>query len=187
MPTDPVYADIQELYDRFAAADIVRFADDTGTLAISGDGPEQVKNAYEGNSVSGTSDEVEAANEAAETVKDALRDAEAEVNGYVQSSYDVPLAATADETPRIIRRLTCNIGHYLLQEAPTDAARERFEDARSDLKKISDGTMELGIQVDGEDSPSGGSRASATEGPVTFGESDLDDWRQGDNSFPSHL
>jgi len=185
MAQDPVYAGIEELYDRFAAADIVRFADDTGVLDINGDGPGQVKDAFDGQSVSGSQDEVDAANEAAESVKDALRDAEAEINGYLQSSYEVPLASTSGDTPRIIRRLTAHIAHYLLQPNPTETARSRYEDARSDLKKIARGTIELADQVDGDEAPTGGSRASATEGPVTFGGGALDSWRQGGNAFGS--
>lgn len=185
MATDPVYADLTELYDRFAAADIVRFADETGVLNETGDGQTQVKTAYNGGSVSGTSNEVDAANEAADTVKDALRDAEAEVNGYLQGTYDVPVAGSSDETPRILRRLTCHIAHYNLQEAPTQAARERYEDAKEELKMIARGTIQLGIQVDGDDSPAGGSQSSVHEAQKTFSEGSLDSWKQGGNAFPA--
>ena len=185
MATSPTYADLSELYDRFGEADIVRFADETGVLEITGDGPSQVQDAYDGNSVSGSSDEVQAAEQAAETIKDALRDAEAEVDGYLQPSYDVPVATDASETPRIVRRITAQIGHYLLQESPTETAENRYEKAVSDLEKIARGMIELGLQVDGSDAPTGGSRASATQETTTFSDGALDSWRQGNNKFGS--
>jgi len=183
MPTDPTYADLSELYDRFGKADIVRFADESGVLDTTGSGPQELETAYNGST---PSNNVQEANQAAETVKDALRDAEAEVDGYLQSSYDVPVASTPDETPRIIRRITAQIAVYLLQEAPTETDQERYDKAVSDLEKIGRGMIELGLQVDGSDAQTGGSRASATEGSTTFDSGALDSWRQGGNAFPTH-
>jgi len=116
MPTSPVYATLEDLFSRFTEADITRMADETGVLELQGDGPEQLKDAYDGNTVSGTSSEQQAAAEAASSVKEALRDAESEVNGRLQGTYDVPVATQASNVPRIVERITADIALYRLEE-----------------------------------------------------------------------
>jgi phage gp36-like protein len=177
MPLDSTYASIDDLYDRYAAADIVRYADAKAALDPTGSGPDQLKEAASGDATSG------AAQQAADTVIDALADAEAEVNGYLQSSYDVPVASQPDETPRIIRRITCDIAHYRLQADPTQTASDRYDRAVSDLEKIAKGMIQLGLQADGDDAPAGGTRASAREGANHFTDGALDDWARGGNTF----
>jgi len=186
MPTDPVYATLEDLFSRFTEAGITRMADETGVLELRGDGPGQLKDAYDGNAVSGTSSEEQAAAEAAGSVKEALRDAESEVNGRLQSAYDVPVATQASDVPRILERITADIALYRLEEHdPRQATQDRYDRAREDLKALSRGSMQLGLEEDGDARDQGGSRAAATEGPTTFTDSTLDSWRQGGNQFSS--
>lgn len=186
MAQDPVYATIEDLFSRFTEHDVTRFADETAVLELRGDGPQQLQDAYNGNTVSGTSSEQQAAQEAATSVKEALRDAEAEINAHVQDAYSVPLASSTSNVPRVITRIACDIGLYRLEEHdPRDSTVDRYDRARTDLGKIQNGTMSLGLEGDGDTAEAGGSRAAAEEGPVTFGGSDLDNWRDGGNVFPA--
>jgi len=183
---DPVYATIEDLFSRFTGHDVTRFADETAVLKLRGDGPQQLKDAYNGTPVNGTSSEQQAASEAAESVKEALRDAEAEINAHVQDAYSVPLASATSDVPRVITRIACDIGLYRLEDHdPRQSTVDRYDRARTDLGKIQSGQMSLGLEGDGDTAEAGGSRAAVEEGPTTFSGSGLDDWRQGGNSFPA--
>jgi phage gp36-like protein len=153
-----------------------------------GDGPQQVQDAYDSTGPSGDSDEVEAAEEAARTVKDALADAESEVNGHLRSRYDVPVASSPSEVPRVLTRIAADIAHYRLQRDPTDAATERYDRAREDLGRLQRGQMDLGVDESGEKAKGSGPSAGVSAAPKTFTNDTLQSWRRGDNTdtYPPH-
>jgi len=185
MPSDPVYATIEDLFSRFAETDVTRYADETATLQLQGDGPDQLETAYNGGTVTGTTSEQQAAQEAAESIKEALRDAESEINSHLQGSYEVPVATQSSNVPRVLTRIAADIALYRLEEHdPRQATKDRYDRARSDLRRLSDGSMQLAVEADGDTRSGGGSRASATKGAATFDGGALDDWRQGGNTFP---
>jgi phage gp36-like protein len=185
MPSDSTYADLEELYDRFTEPDIVRYSDETGLLAPTGDGPDLLREAYNGSAISTSDPDVEeAAEDAAESVKGSLRDAEAEINSRLQATYDVPLAGKTSNVPRIVVRIACDIGLFRLEENdPREVTESRYDRARSDLKALASGRMQLGVERDGDTREEGGSRAAATKGNATFSGGALGSWRQGGNAF----
>lgn len=179
---EPVYATLTDLYDRRGESEIVRLADETAILDEVAPGPKQLEDAYDGTSPTGDPDGVEAAEEAARTVKDALADAESEVNGYLRSRYDVPVAAAPSEVPRVLTRITADIAHYRLQRDPTEAARERYDRAREDLRRLQRGEMDLGLDETGEKASGSGPAAGANAAEKTFTSGSLQAWRRGDNT-----
>jgi len=187
MAQDPVYANLQELYDRFTEPDIVRFSDETGLLDPTGDGPDLLKEAYNGSAISTSDPDVEeAAKDAAASVKESLRDAEAEVDSRLQGTYEVPLADNTGDVPRIVMRIACDIGLFRLEENnPREATESRYDRARSDLRALASGDMQLGVERDGDTRSERGSRAAVNQGPTTFSDGALANWRQGGSKFPS--
>lgn len=72
----------------------------------------------------------------------ALTDADADINGYLANRYALPLATT----PPMIRRLACEIARYhLYNKAPTDAVKQRYQDAIRTLEAIAKGVVGLGL------------------------------------------
>lgn len=74
----------------------------------------------------------------------ALLDADAEINGYLQARYTLPLGST----PELIKRVACIIARYnLYEDVATDEVRRRYEDAVRMLKSISRGEINLGVDA----------------------------------------
>lgn len=72
----------------------------------------------------------------------ALTDAKGEIDSYLASRYDLPLS----ETPGVLVRRACDIARYFLYEdAPSDTVRQRYDDAVSWLRKVSEGKADLGL------------------------------------------
>ena len=70
----------------------------------------------------------------------ALADATAEIDGYLAARYRLPVT----DTPRVLSLLCTDIARYRLQKGvTTDQARQRYEDAISNLKQISRGEINL--------------------------------------------
>lgn len=87
---------------------------------------------------------VQAALEAAPAAQRGLSDADAEIDGYLAGRYALPLATV----PPVLERLACDIARYRLHErAPTEAVRQRYEDAVRVLEQIARGTVTLGLPV----------------------------------------
>lgn len=80
----------------------------------------------------------------AAVVSNALTDASAEIDTYVATKYQLPLATV----PRVLVLLCVDIALYRLSAAAdifTDERRQRYEDAVRLLKRISTGEVSLGI------------------------------------------
>lgn len=70
----------------------------------------------------------------------ALADADAEIDGYLATRYQLPLASTA---PMLVR-LGADITRYRLYDDGVPATvRQRYEDAVSLLKRLSNGEVQL--------------------------------------------
>lgn len=99
----------------------------------------------------------------AETVTQAIADAEAEINGYVATRYAVPVAAPV---PALLKKLAIDITVYNLwrrrQKVP-ELVRTVYEDALKRLDGIAKGTVTLGVDPAPAESTKGA--AGETFGP----------------------
>lgn len=72
----------------------------------------------------------------------ALADADAEIDGYLASRYNLPLPTV----PPVLARIACDIARYRLwEDIASDDVRRRYEDARRLLEAISKGVVSLGL------------------------------------------
>ena len=83
----------------------------------------------------------------------ALADASAEIDGYLESRFALPLG----DPPAVLARLTCDIAMYRLQALrplhDLAEARKRYEDAVALLMRVADGTLTLGLSPDDHEPP----------------------------------
>jgi phage gp36-like protein len=76
----------------------------------------------------------------------ALARADAEIDGYAQTRYPVPLSPV----PELVRGLACDIARYRLYDAVApETVRTRYEDARALLRDIAAGKVNLGTDESG--------------------------------------
>jgi len=84
-----------------------------------------------------------------------LADADAEINGYLQGRYTLPLSSV----PEVLVRLACDIARYhLYDNRVTESVRDRYKDAIAYLKLVAAGTVQLGVDA-------GGTTQAAASGP----------------------
>lgn len=70
----------------------------------------------------------------------ALTDADAEIDGYLSTRYQLPLAST----PILLVRLAADIARYrLYDDGVPDAVRQRYEDAVALLKRMASGEVQV--------------------------------------------
>jgi phage gp36-like protein len=83
----------------------------------------------------------------------ALNDAAAEIDGYLQSRFALPLV----DPPAMLSRLTCDIAMYRLQSLrplhDLADARKRYEDAVALLVRVARGEVTLGLAPDNLEAP----------------------------------
>lgn len=81
-------------------------------------------------------------------VERALGDASAEIDGYLESRFTLPLS----DPPAVLTRLTCDIAMYRLQTLrplhDVADARKRYEDAIELLVRVARGEVTLGLAPD---------------------------------------
>ena len=81
-------------------------------------------------------------------VEQALGDASAEIDGYLESRFTLPLS----DPPAVLTRLTCDIAMYRLQTLrplhDVADARKRYEDAIELLVRVARGEVTLGLAPD---------------------------------------
>jgi phage gp36-like protein len=86
-------------------------------------------------------------------LKQALADATAEIDGYLETRFTLPLS----DPPAVLVRLTCDIAMYRLQALrplhDLAEARKRYEDAVAVLVRVADGTLTLGLAPDSQEPP----------------------------------
>lgn len=78
----------------------------------------------------------------------ALSDASAEIDGYLESRFTLPL----NDPPAVLNRVACDIAMYRLQtlrpQHDLAEARQRYEDALALLVRVARGEVTLGLAVD---------------------------------------
>ena len=106
------YCTVQDLIDRYGETEIMEITDRDQTGAVD------------------------------ETVAGrAIDDASAEVDGYIGSRYDLPLASP----PAVLTRITADIARYRLYDnMATEEVRKRYEDALRFLKSVGKAEISLG-------------------------------------------
>ena len=81
----------------------------------------------------------------------ALADASAEIDGYLESRFTLPL----NDAPAVLTRLACDIAMYRMQALrplhDLAEARKRYEDALAMLVRVADGTLTLGLARDNQE------------------------------------
>jgi len=79
-------------------------------------------------------------------VDQALLDAAAEIDGYLGSRYQLPLAAA----PQVIKVYACDIARYrLYASVATEEVRNRYTDALKFLKLAAEGKVMIGPSASG--------------------------------------
>ncbi|HTW89182.1 MAG TPA: DUF1320 domain-containing protein [Candidatus Binataceae bacterium] len=97
-------------------------------------------------------------------LQQALDDASAEIDGYLEGRFALPLA----QPPVVLNRLACDIAMYRLQSLrplhDLADARKRYEDAIEFLLETAKGTVTLGLSATNQEPPTAPD-AAAIEGP----------------------
>lgn len=126
------YAAIDDLVSRFGESEIIQLTD---------------------REVSGALDDAVA--------QQALDDASAEIDGYLQSRYTLPLATV----PAALARVCADIARYrLYDDHASEQIRDRYRDAIRWLEGVSRGNVSLGLADDGSAPTSGGTANVVADG-----------------------
>lgn len=101
----------------------------------------------------------------------ALADADAEIDGYLAARYQLPIATP----PALLVRLAADLARYHLHDdGVPDSVRQRYEDAVSQLKRLSSGDMQLvGVASVVVPASPGGIAVAARSRPRQFGPDQL--------------
>ncbi|HZC45431.1 MAG TPA: DUF1320 domain-containing protein [Candidatus Acidoferrum sp.] len=95
----------------------------------------------------------------------ALADASAEIDGYIEGRFTLPLT----DPPAVLNRLTTDIAMYRLQSLrplhDLEDARKRYEDAIAMLTKVAAGELTLGLSADGQEPPVTVGTVEVVQGP----------------------
>lgn len=86
-------------------------------------------------------------------LQQALDDASAEIDGYLESRFHLPLT----DPPEVLNRLACDIAMYRVQSLrplhDLADARKRYEDAVQVLVRVAAGQVTLGLSDDSVEPP----------------------------------
>ncbi len=97
-------------------------------------------------------------------ITQALSDASAEIDGYIEGRFALPLA----DPPAVLNRLATDIAMYRMQTLrplhDIEDARQRYEDAVAMLGKVAAGELTLGLATDGKEPPVAGA-VESVQGP----------------------
>ncbi len=103
----------------------------------------------------------------------ALADADAEIDGYLQARYSLPLASV----PLSIKRLARDIARYYLYDDGVPAVvAERYKEATRTLERISSGVVQLGLDASG-DTTQPSTTPETVSGTPVFTEQSLADYQ----------
>lgn len=84
-------------------------------------------------------------------LQQALADASAEIDGYLEGRFALPLT----DPPAVLNRLACDVAMYRLQALrplhDLAEARRRYDDALTLLMRVADGTLTLGLALDNQE------------------------------------
>jgi phage gp36-like protein len=97
-------------------------------------------------------------------LQQALDDASAEIDGYLEGRFALPLT----DPPAVLNRLAADIAIYRLQALrplhDVEDARRRYDDAVAMLTKVAAGALTLGLAADNQE-PAPATAAEGTQGP----------------------
>ena len=86
-------------------------------------------------------------------ITQALADASAEIDGYIESRFTLPLT----DPPAVLNRLATDIAMYRMQSLrplhDLEDARKRYDDAVAMLSKVASGDLTLGLSADNQEPP----------------------------------
>lgn len=108
------------------------------------------------------------------TLAYALTQADAEIDGYLQGRFALPLAIV----PVLLVGIACDVARYRLAGTDireTDPIRTRYKDAIKLLASISKGDLQLGLSAGGEAAPEAGA-VRVVEGSRVFTPDTLSDY-----------
>jgi phage gp36-like protein len=130
------YATAQDVINRYPNRDLVQLTNEDPTATTVNDAP----------------------------ITQALADASAEIDGYIEGRFALPLT----DPPAVLNRLTTDIAMYRLQSLrplhDLEDARRRYEDAVAMLRQVAAGELTLGLSADGKEPPLAGA-VETTRGP----------------------
>jgi len=99
-------------------------------------------------------------------ITQALADASAEIDGYIEGRFALPLT----DPPAVLNRLTTDIAMYRLQSLrplhDLEDARQRYEDAVSMLSKVAAGELTLGLSADNQEPPPAAGSVETVDAPA---------------------
>jgi phage gp36-like protein len=104
----------------------------------------------------------------------ALTQADAELDGYLQGRFDLPLAIV----PVLLVGIACDVARYRLAGTDireTDPIRTRYKDAIKLLASIGKGELQLGLSAGGQPAPEAGA-VRVVEGGRVFTPDSLSDY-----------
>lgn len=104
----------------------------------------------------------------------ALTQADAEIDGYLQGRFALPLASV----PVLLVGIACDVARYRLAGTDireTDPIRTRYKDAIKLLTSISKGELQLGLSAGGQPAPETGA-VRVVEGDRVFTPGTLSDY-----------
>lgn len=132
------YCTQSDLATRFGAAELIQLTDRANT---------------------GTAD--------AAVIAQAIADASAEIDGYLEGAYALPLAVV----PVNLTRIACDLARYRLYEnQPTETVSERYKAGVRYLELVAQGKISLGPSGSGAlTAPDGDSVAFGNASPAVFG------------------
>ncbi|EGK8325543.1 DUF1320 domain-containing protein [Escherichia coli] len=79
-------------------------------------------------------------------IRQAISDAEAEIDSFLSRRYQLPLGVT--EIPRPLQRVAVSLAFYWLSERDnqiTELIQKRYDDAIKTLREMANGTRDLGL------------------------------------------
>ena len=122
------YATVQDMINRYPNRDLVQLTNEDPTATTVNNAP----------------------------ITQALADASAEIDGYIEGRFTLPLI----DPPAVLNRLTTDIAMYRMQSLrplhDLEDARKRYEDAVAMLAKVGAGELTLGLSADGQEPPIAG-------------------------------
>jgi phage gp36-like protein len=129
------YATQVDLVSRFGETEIIQLSDRTGTAGA-----------------------IDSA-----VVADKLADADAEIDGYLQGRYTLPLSPV----PTVLVRVAADIARYhLYDDRATEQVTKRYTDAINFLELVAKGDVQLGVTPDGTPAETGAGPESVNPGRV---------------------
>lgn len=128
------YATQQDMVDRFGSDELINLTDRQHTGAID-----------------------------SEVVSQALLDANSEIDAYLASRYELPLASA----PQSLVRIACDIARYrLYDEQATETVSDRYKAAVRFLDAVAKGSVRFGPSNNGQQPQSSGEATINSSGRV---------------------